>query len=47
MLFSLKKLGTYSQKNEAYDYLDANRNTKPVLNERKQVDKKIESNIWW
>jgi len=33
--------------NEAYDYLDANRNIKPVLIEREHVDKKIESKIGW
>ncbi len=27
-------------------YIEIYRNTKPVLIERKQVDKKIESNIW-
>ncbi len=45
MFFSLKKWGTYFRINEAKDESDANRNTKPVLNERKQVNKKIESNI--
>ncbi len=33
--------------NEAYDKLVLNINTKPVLIERKQVDKKIDTNIWW
>jgi len=31
--------------NEAYDYSDANRNIKPGLIERRQVDKQIESNM--
>jgi len=42
-----KKLNTYSQINEAYDYSDANQNIKPVLIERELVDKKIEAKIGW
>jgi len=44
---TLKKLNTYSQINEAYDYSDANQNIKPILIERELVDKKIESKIGW
>jgi len=35
-----------TQINEAYDQSVSKINTKPVLIERKQVDKIIESNIW-
>ncbi len=34
---------TQAQINEAYDQLSPQRNTKPVLTKRRQVDKKIES----
>jgi len=44
---TLKKLNTYSQINQAYDYSDANQNIKPVLIEREHVDKKFESEIGW
>ncbi len=40
MLYSLKNRGAWAQINEAYDQSFPQRNTKPLLTERKQVDKK-------
>ncbi len=39
MLYSLKNRGAWAQINEAYDQSLPQRNTKPLLTERKQVDK--------
>ncbi len=47
MLFSLKNWGAYTHMNEAYDLSSPKRNAKPVQIVRKQVDKRIESKIWW
>ncbi len=43
MPFSLINRGAWAQINEAYDQSVPKRKTRPVLIERKQVDKKIES----
>ncbi len=47
MIFSLKKGGAYFRINRPTIKRMQIETQNQSLNERKQVDKKIESNIWW